>query len=107
MKKHFDPELEKAVNEYYEWQGDRNIHIVKFVENKKSARQTVKEGEKRIPGYQLLLVRFIDDRNRKLSAFMEFTHWADGHWDVTEVDYFYRECEKCFVKAFEKSEEYV
>lgn len=107
MKKQFDPELEKAVREYYEWQGDRNMHIVRFVENKPSAKRRSEELSKKCEGYRLLLVRFIDEKKRKLSAFMEYTHWADGHWDVTEVDYFYRECEKCFVRAFEKSEEYV
>jgi len=88
-------ELKKAVNEYYEWNGDLSSHPVKFVVNK-------------MPGkYKMLLVRFTDKHKNKMSSLMEYQRWADGHWDVTEIDAVPRECEKCMVNEFENSEDYL
>ena len=100
------PELEKAVREYYEYNGERNMHAVRFVENKPSAVEATETDPKRISGYTLLLVRFIDSDGEKISALMEYTHWADGHWDVTEDRSCPRKCEERMVRAFETSEEY-
>jgi hypothetical protein len=87
--------LKKAVAEYYEWNGDKSCHPVKFVVNK-------------MPGkYKMLLVRFTDKDKNKMSSLMDYQTWADGHWDVTEVDAVPRECEKCMVNEFENSEEYL
>lgn len=87
--------LKEAVKEYYEWNGDRNAKPIKFVVNK-------------MPGkFKELLVRFIDKDNVKMSALMDYRTWADGHWDVTEVDVVQRPCEKCMVSEFENSEDFL
>lgn len=90
-----DDQLKKAVTEYYEYQGDTKAEPVRFVVNK-------------MPGqYKMLLVRFTDEQGHEMSALMEYQEWADGHWDVTEIDPRPRECEECMVKDFEESEEYL
>ena len=90
-----DDELKRAVTEYYEWNGDRNAKPIKFIVNK-------------IPGkYKMLLVRFIDKDGNKLSSLMEYQRWADGHWDVTEIDAIGRELEKMMVDEFVNCEEYL
>ena len=67
-------ELKKAVREYYEWHGDSTARPVKFVVNK-------------MPGkFKELLVRFTDAHKVKMSSLMDYQTWADGHWDVIEVD---------------------
>lgn len=106
-KKNFPPMLEKAVQEYYEYQGDKRYHTARWVENKHSRHTRTREYGKKTDGYKLLLVRIVDEDNEKMSALMETQYWADGHWDVTEVFFCPRECEQKMVKAFEESEEYV
>lgn len=87
--------LKKAVSEYYEWNGDISCHPVRFVVNK-------------MPGkYKMLLVRFTDKDKNKMSSLMDYQTWADGHWDVTEIDAVPRSCEKCMVTEFENSEDYL
>lgn len=87
--------LKQAVKEYYEWNGDLSSHPVRFVINK-------------MPGkYKMLLVRFTDKDKNKMSALMDYRTWADGHWDVTEIDAVPRHCEKCMVSEFENSEDYL
>ena len=101
------PELEKAVKEYYEYQGDRNMHAVRFIENRHSARLREKEYGRKTKGYEMLLARFIDENNVKYSSLMEYQRWADGHWDVTEIFFCPRECEKKMIRMFVESEEYI
>lgn len=88
------PGLRKAVKEHFEWQGDRCGHAVKIVQNIKS-------------GYKMVLVRFTDAQGNKLSGFMTFQEWNDGHCDVTEAYVFRRECEDANIEVFRKSQDYV
>lgn len=87
-------ELRKAVTEYYEWQGDRRIHLFGVAVNRKS-------------GYRMLLVHFTDSQGVKMSALMEYQGWAEGHWDVTEAEWTAREDEERMVREFVESQEYV
>lgn len=89
-----DPMLRKAVTEYYEWHGSRRIHLYAIAVNKKS-------------GYMLLHVHFIDSNEVRLSSLMTYQPWADGHYDVTEIDVCKREEEQEMIENFENSEEYV
>lgn len=89
-----DPELKKAVLDYYEWQGDKRTRLFGFVRNKKS-------------GYEMLLVQFMDKDDVKMSALMTYDKWKDGHYDVTEVFSCPREEENEMIADFENSQEYV
>ena len=89
-----DPMLRKAVTEYYEWHGSRKIHLFAIAVNKKS-------------DYKMLHVHFIDENEVRMSSLMTYQPWADGHYDVTEVEAVEREEEKAMVEAFENSEEYI
>lgn len=89
-----DPELRKAVTEYYEWHGSRRIHLYKIAVNKKS-------------GYQMLVVHFIDDQENRLTSLMEFQPWKDGHYDVTEAETCPRDQEEKMVEEFVNSQEYL
>jgi len=82
-----DPDLIKAVNEYYDWHGDSKPKIIKTVTNK--------------DGYDMLLVHFIDVHGRGMSALMHYMRWGDGHYDVTEDYADERQYEEMIVKTFE------
>ena len=84
-----DDQLKNAVKEYYDWHHNRNGRPIKFVVNNIHGQ------------YHMLLVRFIDENGIKMSGLMDFQHWKDGHWDVTETYAFPRECEKQIVNRFE------
>ena len=90
-----DDQLKKAVKEYYDWHHNKNSRPVKFVVNNMHGP------------YTMLLVRFNDERGTKMSGLMYFTHWKDGHWDVTEAYAVERESEEELVDGFENSEEYL
>lgn len=90
-----DDQLKKAVKEYYDWHHNKNGRPVKFVVNNMHGQ------------YHMLLVRFNDEDGTKMSGLMDFQHWADGHWDVTEVYAVGREDEEELVDGFENSEEYL
>ena len=61
-----------------------------------------------MPGkYKMLLVRFTDKDKRKMSSLMEYQTWADGHWDVTEIDAIGRDCEQMMIDEFVNCEEYL
>lgn len=79
--------LVKEVEEYYSWHKNRNVHVKRFITNR--------------DGTEMLLVRFIDEQNEKLSSLMFVQNWTDGHSDVTEMYVCYRECEKAMIKAYE------
>ncbi len=87
-----DPELLRAVKEYYDWQGDHDASIVKFIVN--------------LDDYEMLVVRFTDSKGHKLSGLMDTQNWADGHWDVTERNTFKRECEDTVCAFFENTSTY-
>ena len=78
----------KAVQEYYEWHHQRNIHPIRVLKNKYN------------DAYQAILVRLIDDYGDKISTLMDFTRWKDGHYDVTEFHAVCRKREKELVSAF-------
>ena len=84
-------ELIKAVREYYEWHGDRNGRPVKFVTCKHGLQGT------------MVLARFINADGVWKSSLMIEQHWADGHYDVTEIYYCDRKLEKAMVKSFVNS----
>lgn len=90
-----DPGLVKAVKEYHRWHGGKSIRPVRIIQNKYSN-----------PPQEMLLVRFTDEDNDKLSCLMEFMGWKDGHYDVTEIDHVYREYEDELVEEFEESREF-
>lgn len=87
-------ELRQAIREYYDYEGARRIHLCNVVTNTKS-------------GLKRLLVHFMDVDDVKHSALMTYEHWANGDWELTEVDSCYREEEAEMVKAFVESEEFV
>lgn len=94
----FDDQLRKAVTEYYEYQGDSDATPIRYVLNKKSRN------------YYMLLVRFTDNQGKepeKMSALMDYDHWKDGHWDVTEMFVSERESEDELIKEFENSQDYL
>ena len=91
-KRKIDSGLRRAVTEYYQWHGDRTAHPVRFVMNKGN-----------LP-IEMLLVRFTDSNCEKCSSLMIAQDWADGHWDVTEIYVFRRECEETNVEAFINSD---
>ncbi len=43
----------------------------------------------------------------KYSSLVFFDQWADGHYDVTEMEYARREGEQEMIEEFENSEEYI
>ena len=88
MREILPDNLKQAVKEYYDWLGDRNGKAVKHVTCKNGIKST------------LLLARFIDCNGKKLSSLMVDSGWADGHYDVTEIYTFCRECEKEMVNRF-------
>ena len=88
--------LKESVKAYYMFQNGINAHPVKVVTNK--YKNTL----------QLLLVRFKDidyKIPRKMSSLMTFQEWADGHWDVSEVEFTNREDEQNMVDYFVNSYE--
>lgn len=86
MRKTFDPGLVEAVREYFRWNGDRSAHPVRF--------------EKDANDFEMLLVRFTDDQGVRMSGLMMCQPWADGHWDVTEVESVTRENEAEMLEEF-------
>ena len=102
-----DDQLKKAVKEYYEYQGDTKAKPIRFIENKHS--KEIREGVngKGFGGYLMLLVRFVDEDGNKMSSLMDYTHWKDGHWDVTEQEYCFLCEEEIMVRVFEESEEFI
>ena len=78
--------VRKAVREYYDSLGNRNGRPVKFIAS--------------LDGYKMLLVRFQDEKGRKMSALMEYSEYTD-HWDVHEEDVCSREEEDRLVNRFE------
>ena len=88
-----DPNLKKALRDYYDYLGDGKAKAIKIIKNKHSE-------------VSMLLVRFKDSDGDEMSALMDFQEWADGHIDVTEVFTAEREDEAEMVKGFEESEEY-
>ena len=95
MQYKIDDQIKKAVREYYDWHSNKRGRPVKFVTNK-------------MPGqYKMLLVRFTDKDGTKMSGLMEFQHWNDGHWDVTEIYAVARQDEDWMVQGFVNSEEYL
>ena len=102
-----DDQLKKAVKEYYEYQGDTKAKPIRFVENKHS--KEIREGVngKGFGGHLMLLVRFVDDNGYEMSSLMDYTNWKDGHWDVTEQEYCFRNEEETMIKTFEDSEEFI
>lgn len=84
--------LKKTIKEYYEYSGEDGAYTVKSVPAKLSSC-----------GYEMILVRVTDTEGRKLSTLIDFTEWADGHYEVTEMYHVDRENEKELVKAFMNS----
>lgn len=80
--------VRKAVREYYENMGNRNGRPVKFIAS--------------LDGYKMLLVRFQDEKGKKMSALMEYSEYTD-HWDVSEDHVCTREEEADLVDKYESS----
>lgn len=85
----FNKQLTAAVNEYYNWNSDRKPKAVKYVYNKNYT--------------EAILVRFIDGYGIEMSSIMLYQNWADGHYDVTELDFVERADEELMIKAYEES----
>ncbi len=81
--------LRKAVREYYDWQGDREVHPVGFVKNRDDV--------------EMLLVRVTDAQGAEISCLMSCQNWADGHWDVTEMWNADRDREEELVERYRQS----
>jgi hypothetical protein len=89
MTKKMVPALRKAVREYYEWHGDKHG----------SAERIVSRPGRFSRDY-MVLAHVENDQGDKLSTMMDFTDWADGHYDVTEIYVFPREVEKEYLAAW-------
>lgn len=88
-----DKELLKAVTEYYDWHGESQAIPVSIIRHKKGS-------------FDLLLVHFVAEDGTDRSALLYCQHWADGHYDVEEMEDTYREYESEMVENFANSDEF-
>lgn len=73
-KQEFDTSLKKAVLDYHEWHGDKNVKLIGFFCDPL--------------GHPLLLTRATDENGKKVSVLLEFYYSfsASGEWDIKEYD---------------------
>ena len=89
MEYSLNPELRKAVREYYQWNGDKHGSAARIVSR-----------PGRFGREYMVLAHVTSAEGDKLSTLMFFNSWADGHYDVTEDVPFPRECEERYLKAW-------
>ncbi len=89
-----DPALRKAVREHCEFHGDRGVRLMRIVKNRNS-------------DYEMLLIRVTDENGMKYSSLVFYEQRADGHYEISEMEYARREGEQEMIEEFENSEEYI
>lgn len=89
-----DPALRRAVREHCEFHGDRGVRLMRIVKNRNS-------------DFQMLLIRVTDENGMKYSSLVFFEQWADGHYEISEMEYARRDGEREMIEEFENSEEYI
>ena len=86
-KQMFEPSLEKAVKDYHEWHGDRNVKLMCFICD--------------AIGESLLLTRVTDEQGNKLSCLLEFYYMNDDDgWDIREYNHSERDDEPMLIQCY-------
>lgn len=86
-KQTFEPTLAKAVKEYHEWHGDKNIKLIDFICNPL--------------GDSLILTRVTDEQGNKISCLLEFYYMNDDNgWDIREYNHSERDNEYMLMQDY-------
>ena len=90
LKQQINKDIVKAVTEYHEWHGDKNICVIRFVCNS--------------IGEPLIWTRVMDEHGRHVTCLLDFDfHHEDGNliWDIIEVYHSSREDEDNLISGYE------
>lgn len=79
-----DYKLRKAVLDYHDYHGDKDVEIVGFVCDP--------------VGESMIHTRVTDENGKPVSCLLQF--YYNGDWNISEYDGLHRECEHCLLQDY-------